>query len=83
MYMAKVRVMLKASVLDPQGSAVFKALHSIGYEDVADVRIGKYMEIQLDGTDEQAVRDRIESMCQQLLANTVIESYTYEVEASR
>jgi phosphoribosylformylglycinamidine synthase len=73
---AKVYVTLKKGVLDPQGSAVGKTLHRTGYEEVKDVRIGKY--IELDVADGTSVA-RIEEMCKKLLANTVIEDFRVEL----
>ncbi len=75
----KVYVTLRESVLDPQGSAVMGALHSMNYNEVKDVRIGKYLELQV----EEESRDLdivVREMCEKLLANTVIEDYRYEVE---
>ncbi|WP_352426760.1 phosphoribosylformylglycinamidine synthase subunit PurS [Bacillus velezensis] len=79
MYKVKVYVSLKESVLDPQGSAVQHALHSMTYNEVQDVRIGKYMELTIEksGRDLDAL---VKEMCEKLLANTVIEDYRYEVE---
>jgi phosphoribosylformylglycinamidine synthase len=75
---ARVHVMLKNGVLDPQGEAVRHALGSMGFDGVQGVRQGKVIELDLaDGTDESAVRD----MCEKLLANTVIESYQIEMNA--
>jgi len=73
---AKVHVMLKAGVLDPQGEAVKHSLGSLGFEGVNGVRQGKVIELDLaDGTDEATITD----MCEKLLANTVIESYRIEL----
>lgn len=73
---ARVHVMLKNGVLDPQGAAVKHALGSLGFDGVNDVRQGKVIELDLaDGTTEAQVTD----MCEKLLANTVIESYTVEL----
>ena len=73
---AKVHVMLKTGVLDPQGAAIKHALGSLGFEGVKDVRQGKIIELDLaDGTTE----DTIARMCEKLLANMVIESYFVEV----
>jgi phosphoribosylformylglycinamidine synthase len=72
---AKVYVTLKKGVLDPQGSAVARTLHRTGYEEVKDVRIGKYIELEIaDGTPPA----RLEEMCRKLLANTVIEDFRIE-----
>ncbi len=75
---AKIYVTLKKSVLDPQGQAVARSLGRLGFAEVQDARIGKYIEVKLDGTRAD-VRDRIERMCRDLLANTVIEEYRYEL----
>lgn len=73
---ARVHVMLKNGVLDPQGAAVKHALGSLGFDGVEDVRQGKVIELELaDGTDEATIG----KMCEKLLANTVIESYQIEV----
>jgi phosphoribosylformylglycinamidine synthase len=71
-------VTLKPDVLDPQGKAVFHSLQELGYEEVADVRIGRYLEVELAGTPD-AARKRLEEMCRRLLANPVIEEYRVEV----
>lgn len=79
MYKVKVYITLRESVLDPQGSAVTNSLHALSYDEVKEVRIGKYMELTLDkGVDN--VDERVKEMCEKLLANTVIEDYRYEVE---
>ncbi len=76
---ARVHVMLKQGVLDPQGEAVRHALGAMGFDGVEAVRQGKVIELELaDGTGEDTVRE----MCEKLLANTVIESYAIEMEAS-
>ena len=73
---ARVHVMLKNGVLDPQGAAVQHALGSLGFDGVNEVRQGKVIELDLvDGTSEATIGE----MCEKLLANTVIESYTVEV----
>ncbi|MEK3785378.1 MULTISPECIES: phosphoribosylformylglycinamidine synthase subunit PurS [Paenibacillus] len=80
MIKATVYVTIKQSVLDPQGVAVQGALHSMGFAEVESVRIGKYLELQLDTTDRQEAENRLTTMCEKLLANTVIEDYRYELE---
>lgn len=77
---AKIHVTLKHGVLDPQGKAVGHALDSLGFDGVGDVRQGKYIEVDLDTSDEAAARDQVDAMCRQLLANTVIENYEIEIE---
>ncbi|MGO4889715.1 phosphoribosylformylglycinamidine synthase subunit PurS [Anaerobacillus sp. MEB173] len=79
MYKVKVFVTLKESVLDPQGNAVKNSLHALTYNEVNDVRIGKYMELTLEKGDFD-INERIKELCEKLLANTVIEDYSYEVE---
>ncbi len=76
---AKVHVTLKNGVLDPQGKAVEHALGALGFEGVDGVRQGKYIEIDLDETDEAEARRNVEAMCEKLLANTVIENYSVEI----
>ena len=75
----KVYVTLKESILDPQGSAVQGSLQKIGYAEVADVRIGKYLELTIADTDRD-VDKIVKEMCEKILTNTVIEKYRYEVE---
>ncbi len=77
---AKVHVTLKAGVLDPQGKAIGHALESLGFEGVGDVRQGKFIELDLDETDPDKARARIGEMCEKLLANTVIENYSIDLE---
>lgn len=81
MYKVKVYVTLRESVLDPQGTAVKNSLHSMNYQAVADVRIGKYMELTIEKT-ERDIEEVINELCQRLLANPVIEDYRYEIEES-
>ncbi|PWA13157.1 phosphoribosylformylglycinamidine synthase [Pueribacillus theae] len=76
---ATVYVTIKENVLDPKGSAVQGALHSLGFDEVSKVRIGKYLELDLDTNDRAAAEIRIKEMCELLLANTVIEDYRYEL----
>jgi phosphoribosylformylglycinamidine synthase subunit PurS len=76
---ARVHVMLKSGVLDPQGKAIGNALHSLGFASVGDVRQGKVIEIELKETDRAKAEASVTDMCKQLLANTVIESYSVEI----
>ncbi len=80
MIKATVYVTIKQSVLDPQGVAVQGALHSMGFGEVDSVRIGKYMELNLDTTDRESAEKRVIEMCEKLLVHTVIEDYRYELE---
>lgn len=78
--MARVTVILKDGVLDPQGKAVAKALQSLGFGSVREVRVGKYIEVTLNGPDRTKAETQVREMCEKLLANTVIESFRYEIE---
>ena len=75
---AKVYVTLKKSVLDPQGKAVQHALSTLGFQEVKDVRVGKYIELDLGSSEKAQTEQKIKMMCEKLLANTVIEDYKYE-----
>lgn len=78
---ARIRITLKNGVLDPQGKAIQNALSGLGFKGVEEVRQGKYIEVDLAATDEAAARAEVEKMCQELLANTVIEDYAFELSA--
>ena len=74
-----VNISLKHGVLDPQGKAVADTLGRMGYEEVQGARIGKVIELDLDGVAKDKADARVKEMCEKLLANTVIESYRYEL----
>jgi phosphoribosylformylglycinamidine synthase PurS subunit len=76
---ARVTVTLKTGVLDPQGQAIVGSLKSLGFGGVADVRQGKIFDVDLDATDPAAAELTLGSICERLLANTVIENYTIEI----
>jgi len=78
---ARIHITLRSGVLDPQGKAVRNALGALGFDGVEKVRQGKYMEVDLQETDEAKARSSIEAMCEKLLANTVIEDYSIDIEA--
>jgi phosphoribosylformylglycinamidine synthase len=80
MLSVKVMVTLKPGVLDPQGKTVRNALESLGFRGLADLRIGKVMEIKMDGISPGEARLQVEEMCKKLLANPVIEDYRFEIE---
>ena len=77
---ARVFVTLKPSILDPQGKTIADALHALGYDGVADVRQGKYFELDLDSASAADARALAAEVSDRLLANPVIESYRVEVE---
>lgn len=77
---ATVHITLKKGVLDPQGKAIGHALEGLGFDGVGDVRQGKFIEIELsDAANEDDARARVEKMCEQLLANPVIEDYDIDI----
>jgi len=77
---AKIFIFYKSGVLDPQGKAVERSLHTLGYQEVRDVRMGKYLEIELEASSHEAAEARLREMCDKLLANPVIEDYRFEIE---
>ncbi|MDQ3034857.1 MAG: phosphoribosylformylglycinamidine synthase subunit PurS [Myxococcota bacterium] len=77
---AKIYVTLKREVLDPQGDAVRRALGTLGFEGVRDVRIGKLVEIDVDRDDREGVQRDVRTMCEKLLANAVIEDFRFDLE---
>lgn len=77
---ARVYVTLKKAVLDPQGKAVLGALKSMDFNEVKDVRVGKFMELEIDQSALAGEEKRLKDMCERLLANTVIEDYRIEME---
>ncbi|MBR9825766.1 MAG: phosphoribosylformylglycinamidine synthase subunit PurS [Alphaproteobacteria bacterium] len=76
---AKIHVYLKPGVLDPQGAAVAGALRNMGYDEVEDARQGKLIELDLTGENADTAKSRVDEMCQKLLSNPVIESYSIEI----
>jgi phosphoribosylformylglycinamidine synthase len=76
---AIVNIALKNGVLDPQGKAVHHALSALKFDGIEDVRIGKQIVLELRGEDEAKAQKEVETMCEELLANTVIEDYTIEI----
>jgi phosphoribosylformylglycinamidine synthase len=77
---ARVYITPKADILDPAGKAVERSLHTLGFADVQDVRLGKYVELQIGGEPGTASQ-RLDEMCRRLLANGVIEDYRFEIDA--
>jgi len=76
----KIFVSLKKGVLDPQGKAIERSLHTLGYNEVEDVRAGKYLELEMTATSRQNAELRVREMCDKLLSNTVIEDYRFEIQ---
>ncbi len=79
-YQAQIHVTLRPSVLDPAGTAVQSGLAQMGHKNVEQIRIGKYIELKLQATDEATAREQVELICDRLLANPVIENYRFELE---
>ena len=80
MYLAKVYVTLKPTVNDPQGLTIKGGLHTLGFDSVSSVRLGKYLEIKLDGKDAKSAEEQVRQMCQKLLANPVIHDYSISLK---
>ena len=78
---ARVFVRLKPGILDVQGASVLRALQGLGFGEVEALRVGKLLELEVNGTNAEAARRRIEEMCSKLLANPVIEDFTVEMVA--
>jgi len=78
---ARVIVTPKPLVNDPQGITVRQGLATLGFREVSDVRVGKYIEVSLDAKDEREARQRVEAMCRQLLANHVLEDFRFDIES--
>lgn len=76
---AKIHVTLKQGILDPQGKAIEHALESLGFKNTTNVRVGKYLELDLAEADKAKAEIQVKSMCEKLLANTIIEEYRYEL----
>ena len=76
---AKVYVTPKPGVLDPAGKAIEQALHALGFAEAQDVRLGKYIEMRIDGDADTGAPARLDDMCRKLLANGVIEDYRFEL----
>jgi phosphoribosylformylglycinamidine synthase len=76
----RIFVSLKNGVLDPQGKSIARSLHTLGFGEVQDVRMGKYLEVNLEAPTRATAETRIREMCAKLLANPVIEDYRFEIE---
>ena len=81
MFLARVYVTLKPSVNDPQGLTIHGGLKMLGFNSVQQVRMGKFLEIQLEEPNREAAEARVDQMCRKLLANPVIEDYRFDLEA--
>ncbi len=82
-FTAEIDIMPHAELLDPQGKAVMLGLEHLGLEQVADVRIGKHITLALEAENEEAAQEKVENACKKLLANLIMESYSYELTAAQ
>ncbi len=76
---AKIHITLKSGILDPQGKAIEHALETLGFTSASNVRMGKYVEVDLKETTKDRADAEVKAMCEKLLANTIIEEYRYEL----
>ena len=79
MYISKINISLRKTILDPQGKAIEHSLKSLGFEPIVDTRIGKYIELKIDAGTKQEAEKISEEACKKLLANPVMEDFTFEV----
>jgi phosphoribosylformylglycinamidine synthase len=79
LWLARIYVTLKTAVVDPQGDTILGALHQLRFTEVQSVRMGKYLEVRLEAADSATAQTRVDDMCRTLLANPVIEQYTFVV----
>lgn len=79
MYSAKIRITLRKSILDPQGKAVEHSIQSLGYKNIKDTRIGKFIELKIDAATENEAKSVTEEICSKLLANPVMEDYDFDI----
>ena len=77
----RIFILLKNGVLDPQGKAIERSLHTLGYGEVHEVRMGKYLEFDINAGSREAAESRVREMCDKLLANPVIEDYRFEIRS--
>ena len=80
---AKIHITFKDGVLDPQGKAVHRTLIDLGYNEVSEIQMGKYLELKMDGISREKAENRVTEMCEKLFANTVIESYRFTLETAK
>ena len=79
---AKIHITFKNGVLDPQGKAVHHALKDLGYNEVSEIQMGKYLKLKLDGVSREEAETRVTEMCEKPFANSVIESYRFTLETA-
>jgi len=77
---AEIYITLKKTVADPQGLTIKHALHSLGYQDVQEVRMGKLITVKLNSKDKTGAEEKVDQMCKKLLANPIIEDYRFKIK---
>jgi phosphoribosylformylglycinamidine synthase subunit PurS len=82
MFRVSVYVTPKAGILDPQGATIERTLPALGFEGVKNIRVGRFITLDVEGTDADTVRKDVDDMCRRLLANLIIEDYRFDVTAS-
>lgn len=80
-FQAEIDVMPKKEILDPQGKAVTGSMKNLGLSEISNVRIGKHISLEVEAENEAAAREKVETACKNLLANLIMESYTYHIQA--
>lgn len=81
-YAVQIRITPRPGILDPQGETIGRALETLGYDGVADVRMGRLLSLQIEAPDEASARDSVSEMCERLIANPIIEDFTILIEES-
>ena len=82
LYHVQVEIMLKPTVMDAQGTTIERALHKLGHDGVRNVRIGKFVTLEIEAAEREQAREAAETMCRELLANAIIEQYHVQVDAA-
>ncbi|SEN36385.1 phosphoribosylformylglycinamidine synthase [bacterium A37T11] len=80
-FTASINVMPLKEILDPQGKAVTRSMENLGLSEILEVRIGKHITLTVDAPDEESARKKVDEACKKLLANLIMESYEFELEA--
>lgn len=83
MYTAQIKITLRRSILDPQGKTVEHSIQSLGYNNIKNTRIGKYIELKIDASSEMEAKQITDEVCRKLLANPVMEDYTFQITEQR
>lgn len=81
-YIAEINIMTRSEILDPQGKAVKLGLHNLQMDTIDNVRIGKHIRLEVDAETETKARETVDSACRQLLANLIMEEYSFELRAA-